>query len=70
MSKEKANDLSSIAWLNLVLGLYNIYLFTIGYLLFNFIIGSLNIGVWVFFRKPETLISLSGNDVEKKKNNY
>ena len=69
MSKEKANDLSSIAWLNLVLGLYNIYLFTVGHLLFNFIIGSLNVGVWVFFRKPETLISLNENDVEKKKNN-
>ena len=69
MSKEKANDLSSIAWLNLVLGLYNIYLFTVGHLLFNFIIGSLNIGVWAFFRKPETLISLNGNDIEKKKNN-
>ena len=69
MSKEKANDLSSIAWLNLVLGLYNIYLFTVGHLLFNFIVGALNVGVWVFFRKPETLISLSGNDIEKKKNN-
>ena len=69
MSKEKANDLSSIAWLNLVLGLYNIYLFTVGHLLFNFIIGSLNVGVWVFFRKPETLRSVIGNDIGKKKNN-
>ena len=69
MSKEKANDLSSIAWLNLVLGLYNIYLFTVGHLLFNFIIGSLNVGVWVFFRKPETLISLSEDDLGEKKNN-
>jgi len=68
MSKEKANDLSSIAWLNLVLGLYNIYLFTVGHLLFNFIVGSLNIGVWVFFRKPETIISLSKDDGKKKIN--
>ena len=68
MSKEKANDLSSIAWLNLILGLYNIYLFTVGHLLFNFIIGSLNIGVWVFFRKPETLVSLNGSSSGKKKN--
>ena len=56
MSKEKANDLSSIAWLNLVLGLYNIYLFTVGHLLFNFIIGSLNIGVWVFNRDDFLII--------------
>ena len=38
MSKEKARDLSSVAWLNLVLGLYNIYLFTVGALIFNLII--------------------------------
>ncbi len=69
MSKEKANDLSSIAWLNLVLGLYNIYLFTVGHLLFNFIVGSLNVGVWVFFRKPETLMSLSRDNSKKKEVN-
>ena len=69
MSKEKANDLSSIAWLNLVLGLYNIYLFTVGHLLFNFIVGSLNIGVWVFFRKPETLMLLSRDNGKKKEIN-
>ena len=61
MSKEKANDLSSVAWLNLVLGLYNIYLFTVGHLMFNFIIGSLNVGVWAFFRNPATLLSLTSS---------
>jgi hypothetical protein len=37
-------------WLNLLIGLYNLFLFTIGgsYLLLG--IGSLNIGVWVFSR--------------------
>jgi|TARA_B110000014_G_scaffold236188_1_gene201261 hypothetical protein len=68
MSKEKANDLSSVAWLNLVLGLYNIYLFTVGHLMFNFIVGSLNVGVWAFFRNPETLLSLTGVKDRKNRN--
>ena len=63
MSNEKIRDLSTAAWLNLVLGIYNIYCFSIGHLLFNLVIGILNIGVWVFFRKPETIILL-----EKTKN--
>ena len=67
MSKEKANDLSTVAWLNLVLGIYNIYLFSIGNLMFNLIIGTLNIGVWVFFRKPETILSLNKNRSNKNK---
>ena len=41
-----------IIWINLFIGFYNIYLWNIGGSLFwNFIIGALNIGVWVFFRK-------------------
>ena len=63
MSNEKIRDLSTAAWLNLVLGIYNIYCFSIGHLLFNLVIGILNIGVWVFFRKPESIILL-----EKTKN--
>ena len=38
------------AWLNLFIGIYNIYLFGMDYNMFNIIIGSLNIGVWVFYR--------------------
>ena len=68
MSKEKANDLSSVAWLNLVLGLYNIYLFTVGHLMFNFIVGSLNVGVWAFFRNPKTLLSLTAAKGRKNQN--
>ena len=39
-----------VLWLNLILGLHNIYLFTAYDNWFNFIVGSLNIGVWVFNR--------------------
>ena len=38
-------------WLNLFIGIYGIYLYSAGYSLFNLIIGSINIGVWVFLRK-------------------
>ena len=36
--------------INMILGLYNIFLYAYGNSLFNLVIGSLNIGVWVFFR--------------------
>ena len=40
-----------IIWFNLFIGLYNLYLYSIENLLFNLMVGSLNIGVWVFYRK-------------------
>ena len=40
-----------IIWVNLFIGFYNLSLYSVGNLLFNLIVGSLNIGVWVFFRK-------------------
>ena len=52
MTDERREGIIASAWLNLFIGLYNMYLYTNGGSLFwNFIIGSLNIGVWVFFRK-------------------
>ena len=42
--------LKLILKLNLILGIYNLYLYSQEFLLFNLIVGSLNIGVWVFFR--------------------
>ena len=39
------------AWLNLIIGFYNIYLYAQGDCWFNLLVGALNIGVWVFFRK-------------------
>ena len=46
-------DRKMIVWLNLFIGIYNFYLCTIEWSTFNIIIGSLNIGVWVFFRRVE-----------------
>ena len=54
MTKEKKENIIAAAWLNLAIGIWNMYLYSIGGDLFwNFIIGSLNIGVGCFFRKPE-----------------
>ncbi len=51
MTKEKREAIRYSAWLNLFMGFYNLYLFNQSDWWFNLIIGSLNIGVWVFFRK-------------------
>tara|TARA_R110001583_G_scaffold152526_2_gene304435 strand:+ start:361 stop:525 length:165 start_codon:yes stop_codon:yes gene_type:complete len=50
MTQEKKQHLKYVLWLNLTLGFYNLYLYTNGGWWFNLIVGSLNIGVWVFFR--------------------
>tara|TARA_B100000900_G_scaffold116128_1_gene97746 strand:- start:60 stop:218 length:159 start_codon:yes stop_codon:yes gene_type:complete len=51
MTKEKRENIRASAWLNLFVGLYNMYLYSQGEWWFNFLIGSLCIGAWVFFRK-------------------
>ena len=51
MSNEKKQILKYLLWLNLALGLQNLYYFVNNESLFNFLVGALNIGEWVFFRK-------------------
>ena len=51
MTKEKRERLRATAWLNLIIGFYNLYLYSQGDWWFNLLVGSLNIGVWVFYRK-------------------
>ena len=51
MRKERRENIRASAWLNLFVGLYNMYLYWQGDWWFNFLIGSLCIGAWVFFRK-------------------
>ena len=49
--EEKREYLKYILWINLVLGLQNIYFYVNNDSIFNLLVGSLNIGVWVFWRK-------------------
>ena len=51
MTKERKEAIRYSAWLNLFIGIYNMYLYAQGDWWFNFLVGTLNIGVWVFFRK-------------------
>ena len=50
MTQEKKTMLKYIIWVNLALGLYNLYFYVNNDSLFNLAIGALNIGVWVFYR--------------------
>ena len=37
-------------WFNLVIGIYNLYIFNEINSLFHLVLGSVNIAVWVFYR--------------------
>jgi hypothetical protein len=55
MNKNKKEIIKLIIKLNLILGFYNLFLFTQGNLIFNLLVGSLNVGIWVFFRDLKLL---------------
>ena len=38
-------------WFNLFIGIYNLYVFNEMNSLFHLVLGSINVGVWVFFRE-------------------
>ena len=48
---KKKEVLALVLKFNLFIGIYNLYLFSIGETTFNLIIGCMNIGVWTFFRE-------------------
>ena len=50
MTQKKKTYLKWILWLNLALGLQNLYFYVNNDSLFNFVIGAINIGVFVFYR--------------------
>ena len=53
--KIEKNDRTEILklaiWFNLFIGIYNLYVFNEMNSLFHLVLGSVNIGVWVFFRE-------------------
>ena len=55
MKKNKKEIIKLILKLNLILGIYNLFLISQGNLLFNLLVGSLNVGIWVFFRDLKLL---------------
>ena len=51
MTQDKKKFIKCIIWVNLALGFQNLYFYVNNDSIFNLIIGALNIGVWVFYRK-------------------
>ena len=50
MKIQKNKLIRYIIWFNLFIGISNLYLYTNHNWYFNLVIGSINIGVWVFNR--------------------
>lgn len=48
---EKIQNIKLIIWFNLFIGLYNLYMFNELNSIFHLVLGSMNIGAWVFCRK-------------------
>ena len=48
--KERKNYLSLIIWFNLIIGIYNLYVFNEMSSTFHLILGAFNVGVWSFNR--------------------
>ena len=46
-------------WFNLFIGIYNLYIFNEMNSLFHLVLGSTNVGVWVFFREKYLNFSLA-----------
>ena len=46
-------------WFNLFIGIYNLYIFNEMNSLFHLVLGSANVGVWVFFREKYLNISFA-----------
>ena len=66
MSKqEKKQYLEIIIWINLIIGIYNLYGFVSINSYFNLIIGSLNIGAWVFNRHKLSQLNIRWNNTKK-----
>ena len=67
--KERKETLEMAIWINLIVGLYNLFVFTSMDSYFHLVLGSLNIGVWVFNTdKLSVLNTISiGNKLEHKR---
>ena len=64
-TKERKEMLTFAVKINLIIGIYNLYLYSISGLLLNLVIGSMNIGVWVFFRDVKVLALLNKYRINK-----
>ena len=66
---EKIEMMKMTIWFNLFIGIYNLYVFNEMNSLFHLVLGSVNIGVWVFFRERYLNFSFVSLFKQSKKNN-
>ena len=66
---EKIKMMKMTIWFNLFIGIYNLYVFNEMNSLFHLVLGSVNIGVWVFFRERYLKFSFVSLFKQSKKNN-
>ncbi|MDP6570736.1 MAG: hypothetical protein QGF57_05795 [Candidatus Marinimicrobia bacterium] len=62
---DKIEIIKLTIWFNLFIGIYNLYVFNELNSLFHLVLGSVNIGVWVFFR--ERYLNLSWANILRSK---
>ena len=67
-ANEKKEMLAFAIKINLLMGIYNLYLYSMSGMLFNLVIGSMNMGVFIFFRDVKIIKAL--NNYRHKRNNY
>ena len=66
--KERKNYLSLTIWFNLLIGIYNLYIFNEMSSTFHLVLGIINIGVWVFNRHQlEPILTKIYFDTQNKK---
>ena len=65
----KIELMKMIIWFNLFIGIYNLYVYNEMNSLFHLVLGSINIGVWVFFRERYLNFSFASLFKQSKKNN-
>jgi len=63
---EKVELLKFSIKINLIIGIYNLFLFSYGNTIFNLVIGSINIGVWVFFRDMKLVNTLMSKKINSR----
>ena len=56
---EKIQNIKHIIWFNLFIGIYNLFMFNELNSIFHLVLGSMNIGVWVFWREKYLNLSLA-----------
>ena len=66
--KERKSYLNLTIWFNLLIGIYNLYIFNEMSSTFHLVLGAFNIGVWVFNRHQlEPIMAKVTSDSGNKK---